>query len=353
MKKTIQSILLVGLVALVLSLTACGESHTHNFSEWTITKEATCNNDGIESRTCSCGETETRSVTGYHSWVHGNVIKEPTCGNYGTQEQTCSLCNETVTFDLDRLGHTADTNGKCIRCGITVLVMNETDINNSKAVDYISYSTYEMGSYIEINITLKDENKYAVQAPAYVDVRIEDEYGTVLLTQTYIKKSSQTSIQIEYDNNFPVGITGNGTLYYRVYSDYDYFTFNEYAEELEDLPWSVPIELPQLPATISRLNYNNSIISSCVIDKITTKVSDDDLIINFNGQKTYDSNGEGQSAQCYIAWKLYDEDGYVINDGTLYTVSVATGEKFKNQEVTVYDCVEKGKSYKLVISNVN
>jgi hypothetical protein len=48
----------------------CGDSYVdgqtatvaHNFGEWTVTKEATTEAEGEETRKCACGETETRAI---------------------------------------------------------------------------------------------------------------------------------------------------------------------------------------------------------------------------------------------------------------------------------------------------
>ena len=36
--------------------------HTHTFGEWTVTTPATCTKDGVKTRTCACGETETQTI---------------------------------------------------------------------------------------------------------------------------------------------------------------------------------------------------------------------------------------------------------------------------------------------------
>lgn len=36
--------------------------HTHTFGEWTVTTPAACTADGVETRSCACGETETRAI---------------------------------------------------------------------------------------------------------------------------------------------------------------------------------------------------------------------------------------------------------------------------------------------------
>ncbi len=80
-------LLLCTVLLLLVTLVACGgDEHTeHAFGEWNITTPATCINEGVESRTCSCGETETRPVpaTGVHV--------------YGT-DNTCTSCGERLAF---------------------------------------------------------------------------------------------------------------------------------------------------------------------------------------------------------------------------------------------------------------
>ena len=94
---------------------ACGEIETraipatgHSFGEWTVTTPATCTVDGVESRTCSaCGETETRTIpaTG-HSFGEWTVTTPATCTEDGVESRTCSACGETETRTIPATGHT-------------------------------------------------------------------------------------------------------------------------------------------------------------------------------------------------------------------------------------------------------
>ena len=58
----------------------CGDKveHVHSFGEWVVTKEATCTEDGEQTRTCACGYSETQVIpaTG-HNYVNG------VCANCG------------------------------------------------------------------------------------------------------------------------------------------------------------------------------------------------------------------------------------------------------------------------------
>ena len=64
--------LLVVLCAAVMCLSlgilgACG--HEHDWSAWKVTTAATCTEKGVETRTCDCGETETRDINALgHDW---------------------------------------------------------------------------------------------------------------------------------------------------------------------------------------------------------------------------------------------------------------------------------------------
>ncbi len=100
----------------------CGESETreipalgHSFGEWTVTKEATCTEKGVETRSCACGETETREIPALgHSFGEWTVTKEATCTEKGEESRSCA-CGETETREVEALGHEY-VNGKCIRC---------------------------------------------------------------------------------------------------------------------------------------------------------------------------------------------------------------------------------------------
>ena len=45
------------------------QAHEHSFGQWSVTTEPTCTEKGIETRTCQCGETETREIEALgHEW---------------------------------------------------------------------------------------------------------------------------------------------------------------------------------------------------------------------------------------------------------------------------------------------
>ena len=82
-------------------------AHTHAFGEWTVTTPATCTKDGVKTRTCACGEAETRAIpaTG-HTFGDWTVTTPATCTVDGTETRTCSACGETETRAIPATGHT-------------------------------------------------------------------------------------------------------------------------------------------------------------------------------------------------------------------------------------------------------
>lgn len=129
----------------------------------------------------------------------------------------------------------------------------------------------------------------------------------------------------------------------------EYLELNK-AEENENQ--SVKITLrTKLPATISEFDYSGNRKSSATITDYSCKVDNSRATISFIGEKTYDSEGSGQSRAVKVGWKLYDGEGYVIKSGTANSTSIKMGEKFKNCEDTIYS-LEPG-TYELEIMSVN
>lgn len=115
-KRFKNSILFTALLVFVISLFSCsgcdfdnidivfgGEipsfiesesAHTHEFGEWTVIKEATCIEQGIEERVCSCGHKESRAIaSNEHSYY--SEITPPTVEEDGKNVYICELCGDS------------------------------------------------------------------------------------------------------------------------------------------------------------------------------------------------------------------------------------------------------------------
>ena len=103
-------------------------AHTHAFGEWTVTTPATCTKDGVKTRTCACGETETQTIpaTG-HSFGEWTVTTPATCTADGVETRSCA-CGETETRAIPATGHVdADNDGKCDVCQTVLTPVNPGD----------------------------------------------------------------------------------------------------------------------------------------------------------------------------------------------------------------------------------
>ncbi len=78
-------------------------AHTHKYNS-NVTTAATCNKDGVQTYTCSCGDTYTKKVaaTG-HSWKEWKTIEEPTVSKNGKAQRECANCSETESKKLDKI----------------------------------------------------------------------------------------------------------------------------------------------------------------------------------------------------------------------------------------------------------
>ena len=106
----------------------------HSWSEWNVTTQPTCENTGLNERTCACGKTETKVLLALgHDMSVFTGNGDATCEADGTETSKCSGCDksETRTAVGSALGHdmgafvgngdatcTADgtETSKCSRC---------------------------------------------------------------------------------------------------------------------------------------------------------------------------------------------------------------------------------------------
>ena len=154
----------------------------HTWSQWTVTKEATCTEDGEETRTCSdCGKTETRSIsalghdfcvkgetvaptcvdegytvckcsrcdatehrdtvpaTGEHTYGQWKETKATTCTEKGEKTRECAVCHDMETEEIPALGHDFSVKGEtvaptCINEGYTVYKCSRCDATEHRDI---------------------------------------------------------------------------------------------------------------------------------------------------------------------------------------------------------------------------
>ena len=103
----------------IFNITVQAAVHEHSFGDWAVTTPATCTDKGVETRTCACGETETREIDALGHNAVAVPGKDATCTETGlTEGSKCDRCGETLVEqkEIPALGHDY-VDGVCIRCG--------------------------------------------------------------------------------------------------------------------------------------------------------------------------------------------------------------------------------------------
>ena len=112
-----------------------------------------------------------------------------------------------------------------------------------------------------------------------------------------------------------------------------------------------------VPATPKTISYYST--SICKIENISIKRIDeytDKYEITFLVESTYHQKGNSYSDEARFGWKLYDEDGVVVNSGTEYTDNIMVGEKSR-AVLTFYignysSFLQDGKTYRLELLDI-
>lgn len=93
-------------------------THTHCYV-CTVTKEANCQENGLITYNCSCGESYTESTPKTnHSFGNTVNTKTTTCTEDGINSITCTICGLVETTTIKASGHNM-VNGVCTACGYT------------------------------------------------------------------------------------------------------------------------------------------------------------------------------------------------------------------------------------------
>lgn len=128
---------------------------------------------------------------------------------------------------------------------------------------------------------------------------------------------------------------------------------------LERPAMNVNISTP-LPQEFSYYRYSGEVRDTvlitevyCTYEEYRYADNEYELTLYFTGEKTYDIDGSGQGRSCSIGIKVYDEEGYVVADDTFYTSSLRVGEKFRDEECSMWTDRLPAGNYTIELSSTN
>ncbi len=103
MRKTIQIIIILG--GLLLNLSSCNIFHSHQYIEKIV--DPTCTEEGKISLECSCGKIKKEEIIEKtnHSFDEGTITKEATCEEEGIKIFICTKCNYSKGQKLEKVDH--------------------------------------------------------------------------------------------------------------------------------------------------------------------------------------------------------------------------------------------------------
>lgn len=280
------------------------KGHTHSYTS-SITKEATCQSEGIKTFSCTCGAKYTETI-GKTNHNYKTETINPTCTSAGYTKYTCdcgksyydNMTNATSHKYTDKVvaptcttaGYTTHT---CKVCGNTY-----TDSNKSA-------TGHSWGSWVTVTAATVGKA------------------GQEKRTCSTCKTTETKTIPALEDNSPTETIT---------------------------------IQFPQTPLSVNTINYNANtgkygVSHTIRLDNIYYKIDSlGYLNLYCSGEKTYDIKGADSTHSCEMKWRLYDSEGYLISSGWDFVGSLKVGDKFKDHKINVsLISITPGTSYRLEI----
>ncbi len=185
--KKILSLLII--FAIIISMFAC--SHEHNFvlSE-ADSKNATCTEDGIEVKVCSCGEKQETPIPATGHDMRVVMEKLPTCTAGGSTDYKCTKCGKMQYNNVEATGHSFEEKSsepsrarRCLNEGCTVCAWGEYE---SKYTEELTFkftkedeATIE-AKYQEVKALIEAAPKYDATLHGYAETgALADEFASV------------------------------------------------------------------------------------------------------------------------------------------------------------------------------
>ena len=243
--------------------------HIHNFGEWSVTQNATCTENGVKTRYCSCGEKQSDTIpsTGHNfgNWV---TVKEATTTEEGLREQSC-ICGEKKSET------------------IAIVVPSFEELEFTLNEDGNSYSVTGIGTCTDTDIVIPStyEGKPVTAIGAMAFAAVDFETSTII-------PSSISSVTI------PNSVTIIGDYAFVYCTSLRSITLGDSITDIGSYAFSTCVSLVRITIPRSAINIGTDAFSGCTsLIEICNKSSLD---------ITAGSNSHGRIAR--MAVNVIDDD---------------------------------------------
>ena len=281
-----------------------------------------------------------------NSYLEGLLLQEESLQYYGVDDDTYSnkfsygyyvraknlyLINSIVPIEVGKNNQDALegilNNGKSVYEEDTKLlnlneilsnITMEFDGNGYYSIEYVNSTGYDFDS-VSFNIKAYDSD----------DVEIKS-------TSSHLydwKNNSKQRDKVYFSTDGAEKITIQGSYYDYMANDYVNFLTDEMELTVKN-EYVIDIKLKQdLPIEVSYKSSRGSTYTTGLIDKFSYDENywndgEASLSFGFEGNKTYDKDGETSNSPCRFSWKLYDSEENVVDSGNVFTDNVCVGERF-------------------------
>ena len=366
--------------------------HVHTYSDWVVTKEASCSVDGIQTRICdSCDKTQTLPIIAEHSWSKWVITKDATCAEEGLKERVCGSCQaeetdviemlplhpwgEWITIEAATCTEDGERKRACTSCGET-------------KIETVAATSHSWGDWTTVNEATCNEEGERERVCSACELK---ESETVAIRShlwsnwTTLKKATCAEEGAKERTCSLCELKESENIAMRSHSWSAWTTvtsatctedgFKERAcsscekKEVEVIAAAHSfldgvcstcnatvinnIIIPEAPLTLNWHEYTTITITSLRIE-IYKSGSTEYVRIYFDAEKTYDKNGANSTNICAFNWKLYDSNGYVFLSGSETYNTLTVGDKFiDNISLGKLSELDPNETYTLVFTDYN
>lgn len=306
-------------------------AHVHSYGEYVTEIEPSCKTLGKEVATCSCGSKKERTLpfTG-HQYSEWNITKPATCSEIGEKVKVCALCGDEVRTSISATGHQfgeweTEKEPNCIQEGNKKRVCNTCGAVESESIPAHNYvessrndATCESAGYIEYKCD-RCGKKYK---EAFGEAAGHNWQSATCTASKKCKTCGKT------DGKALGHTCTSGTC----------------SRCGEDVTPNIKIKVPSTPITAYRISrikditgnykaYTKFDITGISYEIKTYSYTNPKIEFTFTGKKTYDYENGTNSVEFIV--KVYDDEGFLVDSTDGYITNLNVGDKFK-ETVTIY-----------------